>query len=357
MNFWFFICISLLMASFTRCNTSCMGNSSSGETEPESDEVSLLPSSLVVLLCIIGLLIIVVNGLVIFLMHKKKTLRTLTNMFLTSLALSDLVSGLVGIPLLLICIVGDIVNVCVSSTIFIRFTAISSVCHVLVIACDRYIFIIHSFNYHFLVTKRRVIVGIFAIWLLSFAASVIQLSWQYINDAALTEIEETTEAIDIKYSLACIVVFFAVPLLSMCYIYGRIFYISYQSNKRDRKLSKNLQQPVRSTLHEWRGRSVLLIAMVIFAGCWLPFFLMILDAHMETSPFSPIPLWINRLLVFLGFIPPLLNPVLCTLAKKDFRHALTEAVFRRRALYEGGQNVHFQVARNRLNSNHNVEME
>ncbi|KAL9979103.1 hypothetical protein ACROYT_G016712 [Oculina patagonica] len=344
------------MASLTMCNASCMANSVSNETEPEFEfEDSFLPSSLIVLLCIIGLLIITVNGLVIFLIYKKKTLRTLTNMFLTSLALSDLMSGLVGIPLLLICLVGDIVNVCISSTIFIRFTAISSVCHVLLIACDRYIFIVYSLNYHFLVTKRRAIVGVFAIWLLSVVASVIQLSWQNIKDEAITEFEETVEDIDIKYSLVCIVLFFAVPLLLMCYIYGRIFYISFKRNKRDRQLSKNLQQPSRSVLYEWRGRSVLLIAMVIFAGCWLPFFLMMLDDHMETSPLSPMPLWAERLLIFLGFIPPLLNPILCTLAKKDFRHAFKEVVLRRGVQHGGGQNVHFQVARNRLNVNDNVE--
>ena len=34
----------------------------------------------------------------------------------------------------------------------------------------------------------------------------------------------------------------------------------------------------------------------------------------------------QRLLVFLGFTPPMLNPILCTLAKKDFRRALKEVV-------------------------------
>ena len=239
-------------------------------------------------------------------------------------------SGLVGIPILVICLVKDTVKVCVSSTIFIRFTAISSVGHILLIASDRYIFIVHDMEYHSFVTKWRAIAAIFAIWLLSFISSVIQLALHNLGEAVLTEFETRIEDIDIKYSLACIGLFFAVPLLLMCYIYGRIFYISFKRNKTDRQLSKSLQQPsCRSLLQEWRGRSVLVITMVIFVGCWLPFFLMVLDAHMESSPFSPVPVSIERLLVFLGFLPPLLNPVLCTLAKKDFRHALKEVVFRR----------------------------
>ena len=74
-------------------------------------------------------------------------------------------------------------------------------------------------------------------------------------------------------------------------------------------------------LHEWRGRSVLLITMVIFAGCWLLFFL-----AMESSEQPAMAVRAQRLLVFLGFTPPMLNPILCTLAKKDFRRALTKEV-------------------------------
>ena len=347
--------MSEVMASLSTRNSSALGNNDSNN-EAE-DKYTLLPSPLIVLLSIMCLLIVAVNGLVIFLINMKKSLRTLTNLFLASLALSDLMSGLLGIPLLVICLVKDAIKVCVSSSIIIRFTAISSVCHVLLIACDRYIFIVHSINYHFLVTKRRAIVAIMAIWLLSFLSSVIQLSWQNLQEGALTEFDETAEEIDIKYSVACIALFFAIPLLLMCYLYGYIFHISFKRNKRDRQLSKNLQQPHRSLLQEWRGRSVLLITMVIFAGCWLPFFLMVLDAHMESSPFSPLPVFLERLLIFIGFIPQLLNPVLCTLAKKDFRHALKEVFLQRQAPLERRQNVRFHVNRNRFGVNHNVECE
>ena len=345
------------MASLRTCNASWVGNNgSSNETEAE-DEDTFLPSPLIVLLSFMCLLIVTANGLVIFLIHKKKSLRTLTNMFLASLALSDLMSALLGIPLLVICLVRDVIKVCVSSSIIIRFTAISSVYHVLLIACDRYIFIVHSINYHFLVTKRRAMGAILAIWLLSFLASAVQLSWQNLQEEALTEFDETAEEMDIKYSLACIALFFAIPLLFICYLYGHIFYISLKRNRLDRQLSKNLQQQNRSVLEEWRGRSVLLITMVIFAGCWLPFFLMVLDAHMLSSPFPPVPVFLERLLIFVGFIPQLFNPILCTLAKTDFRQALKDAFLPRQDPLERKHNVRYHATRNRFGANHNVECE
>ena len=344
------------MSHLRTCNTSCVEHIPSNETET-GDRETILPSPLIVLFSLMSLMIVAINGLVIFLIHKKKSLRTITNMFLTSLALSDLMSGLLGIPLLVICLVKDMLEVCVCSTFFFRFTAISSVCHVLLIACDRYIFIVHYMTHHSLVTKGRAIIAIISVWLLSLASSLIQLSWYIFHGIAVTEYEDITEDHNKKYSLACIVLFFAFPLLLICYIYGRIFYISCKRNKRDRQLNKNLQQPCRSLLHEWRGRSVLLITVVIFAGFWLPFFLTVLHDYMEPSEELPTPVWVQRLLVFVGFIPPILNPILCTLAKKDFRRALRELLFGRKAKHRFDQNVHFQVSSNRLTLSSVLELE
>lgn len=315
----------LVHESSNTCNLS--GRSRHPSNETNSGHPKLLPPSLIVILSFMCLLIIIVNGLVIFLIHKKKTLRTLTNMFLVSLAFSGLISGLVGIPLLVICLVRDDINICVSSTIFIRFTAISSVCHVLFIAIDRYVFIVHYMEYHSLVTRQRALVAIIAVWLLPLVASVIQLSWYIFYQVAVTDFEKITEEVNKQYSLACIVAFFAVPLLLMCYIYGRIFHISIKRNNSHRQMNNTFQQPCRPLGHEWRGRSVLVISMGIFTGCWLPFFFAMLDDYTNASEQSTMSLYVQRLLVFLGFIPPILNPILCTLAKKDFRRALKEIWF------------------------------
>ena len=317
-------------ASMSGSNFSSPNNGSSNETETAEEEPVLLSSTLIVLLSFICVLITITNGLVVYLTYKKETLRSLTNMFLTSLALSDMLSALLGFPVFVVCLESAILSTCVSSTIFFRFTAISSVCHVLLIACDRHIAVVHPLKYDSIVTKWRVVGATVFVWLFSFVVSVIQLTWYTLDEASLTDYEETEE-FDVKYSKTCIVLFFVVPLLLMCYNYGHIFYISFKLAKTDRQLTNALQQPTRPVLHEWRGRSVLLIMVVIFAGCWLPYFLAMLGDHMESSQLSHTPVWVERLLVVLRFTPPLLNPLLCTLVKKDFRQAL-EGVIRRKAL-------------------------
>ena len=317
-------------------------SSSSNSTETVEDE-PFSSSSLTVFLAFICAFIVVGNGIVVYLIYRKKTLRSLTNMFLTSLAFSDLISGLVGFPLLIRCLQSNILNICVSSTIFYRFTAISSICHVLLIACDRYIAIVHPLKHSYIVTKWRAIGATIFVWLFSIASSVIQLSWYSIDETSLTNYKET-ENLDVKYSKTCIVLFFAVTLVLMCYIYGHIFYVICKLARRDHQLSSSLQQPSRSVLHEWRGRSVLLIMVVIFVGCWLPYFLAMLGDHKESSQLSHTPLWVERLLAVLGFMPPMLNPLLCTLVKKDFRQAVKEVVYGRYDLQRDQERRHQRSA-------------
>ena len=82
--------------------------------------------------------------------------------------------------------------------------------------------------------------------------------------------------------------------------------------------------------------------VVIFAGCWLPYFLAMLGDHMESSQLSITPDWVGRLLVVLSFIPPLFNPLLCTVVKKDFRQAVKEIVFKRKDLQQQQERMYSQ---------------
>ena len=84
---------------------------------------------------------------------------------------------------------------------------------------------------------------------------------------------------------------------------------------------------------------MLVIIVVIFAGCWLPFFLAMLNDH-SNEPDSTPSLWVQRLLSVLGFIPPLINPLLCTLAKKDFRQVLRGMIFKHICLQKYRERAH-----------------
>lgn len=265
------------------------------------------------------LLILAANCIVIILTIWKEALRTLSNMFLFSLAISDLLFGLLGIPLFLACSIKRFLLQCALSVLIVRFNAISSVFHLLVIACDRYAIILHSMKYPSLVTKSRAIGVIVFIWVFALVSSTIQFAWYNLNNE-LTMLKEKTIRIDRVYFLLIIIAFFFVPLLLMVYMYSHVLEVSFRHIIAFRRRRKNLDQPVASIAHDMRGTFILVTMMIIFISCWLPFFLLMLQDHVSEQ-FLVIPAWGLCVIFYLRFIPPLANPVLCAFCKQDYRRA------------------------------------
>lgn len=266
------------------------------------------------------LFIVATNGSEIVLIICKETLRTVSNTFLVSLAVSDLLFGVIGIPLFLVCSIQRNILVCVFSSQVVRFTAISSVFHLLLIACDRYTMIVYSMKYHALLTRQRATVFIALIWILACVSSFIQLSW-YSATSNSVRIKVGGILIDKIYFLFVLIVFLFLPLLSMLFMYSRILVISLRHILAVRRRKRNLDQPVPSIGRDLRGTFILLTMMLIFVGCWLPFFLLTLQDHISERFLVISPGWTLCLILYFRFLPPLTNPILCAFCKQDFRRA------------------------------------
>ena len=85
----------------------------------------------------LGLLILLANGLVLILVARKRQLRTITNLLLCSLALSDLLTGLISIPLFMTCNILRQSALCIAEDQVLRFTSVSIVCHLVAVSVDR----------------------------------------------------------------------------------------------------------------------------------------------------------------------------------------------------------------------------
>lgn len=272
-------------------------------------------------LIVVSTLIVILNSIVLALMRRKERLQTLSNTILASLAVSDLMSGLFGVALFFGCsvaIMAGHIALCVSSTLFMRFTAVSTVLHFLLVACDRHIMITFSLRYQALVNKCRVRGALIAIWLMSTLVATVELTWFE------TKITKNSMEKDKIYSILFIVVFLAVPLLSILCIYGHIIVVSTRHLLPLRARRTNIKDEAtkaRSIARDLRGTAILISTLVVFAGCWLPFFLMILQDYLGARIISTTS-WRLCLLLFARFIPPVTNPVLCALCKRDFRDAL-----------------------------------
>ena len=86
---------------------------------------------------VLAVLIVTVNSLVLVLIARKKYLRSITNLLLCSLAVSDLLTGLVGVPMFITCNVIRERGPCLGEEEMSRFISASIVCHLMAVTTDR----------------------------------------------------------------------------------------------------------------------------------------------------------------------------------------------------------------------------
>ena len=85
----------------------------------------------------IGIFILMANGLVLVLFARNRCLRTVTNLLLCSLASSDLLTGLISVPLFMTCNILRQSALCIADDQMLRFTSVSIVCHLAAVTVDR----------------------------------------------------------------------------------------------------------------------------------------------------------------------------------------------------------------------------
>lgn len=272
---------------------------------------------------VIAILIMAVNSWVIGLVAVKRSLRTVTNYILASLALSDLCTGAVSIPLFLSCNITLLPSVCVADMVAVIFTAVSTVLHILVMTIDRYICIIYALRYQIWVTKRRGWYVIALIWLFSMFMALIQLAWTDPTQEPTEDHKAEAEKIFVVYDSFRFVVFIGIPVLFMAFTYGRILYEVHRQTKNIQKNNTpGWQETRRSTRREWKVATIFLVMMVVFIVCWVPHYLLRLEQILQEDFFQlNLSDLVIVLLYWLRLCTSLINPCLYILAKPDFRKA------------------------------------
>ena len=271
----------------------------------------------------IAILIIAVNCWVVVLVVMRRNLRTVTNYILTSLAISDLCTGAISIPLFLSCNIVQETGICVASMIAMRFTSFSTVLHILTMTTDRYICIIFALRYMSWVTKRRGFQVLTLIWLFSLFLALVQLSWTDFSQDVEDDHSEESEKMIIIYDIFCSIAFTGIPVVFMAFTYGQILYeVHRQSKNIQQHNTPGWQETRRSTKQEWKVATVFLIMLLVYIVCWVPFYILRLEYVLGSDffglNFSELAILLIHLL---RFCSSLINPCLYILGKPDFRKA------------------------------------
>ncbi|KAK3712741.1 hypothetical protein QZH41_003349 [Actinostola sp. cb2023] len=319
------------MADISTQASSLLFNNSSVEPSTVVKNYAYFSAEADIFPLLVALLIIMTNGWVILLVFKHKILRTITNYILCSLAFSDLLTGLLSIPLFVTCNIVRTAAPCLTSDVLLKFTSISTVAHLLAVTMDRYLAIMRSLRYSSIMTKGRAFFSLGFIWTTSAILSLIHFSWTNPTTHDVKSKPTQTELDnEVRYDVFCLIAYFIVPLLFMIYAYGHIFY----QVVRQRKIMTQNNQPGYPgdkrpiDKHKWKAALIFLVMLLVYVVCWLPYFALRLHYNFVDDTVS-IAFGVAYLIVYQRFCTSLFNPLLYILGKQDFRKVILSRFERR----------------------------
>ena len=273
--------------------------------------------------------ILKINGGVILLITRYSSLRKTSNIILASLAVSDFLVGFVGIPLLVTCSSAThLALVCNSSITFFEFMAKSTVLHITVMTCDRYIYIMWALRYRDIVNRSRVLIVLAITWIISLCQSLVRLVWTWnvtvetaLEDLAVVQGKETI------YFVFNIIVFFGIPLIFMAVLDARMLLLLRRQCKRIARENA----PVEFIKHEQKlqkrqRRAVLtcVLLLILYVIFWLPYStLQLLQLYNQTR----LPYELLLPVYYLRLCTSIFNPLAYTLRKQDLRRRVTSILF------------------------------
>lgn len=217
---------------------------------------------------VVGLIILVGNGPVIYLVVTCRRLHTISNWFILSLSLADLFVGVFLIPVSTSCALWTPCNFSVLNLSFdlLLFVSIANMC---AMTADRYLSVVQPLTYRQKMTKSRVSLWIVAAWVIPIVFSLIPLAWIFSDSV------ETKERATAIYGTFQIISFNVLPCVIMLLVYGHIFVISQKHSRQIRAFTVNHHTAdpeelnLRQTRQERSATRVFGLVVIFFLLCWI----------------------------------------------------------------------------------------
>nr|XP_055064858.1 trace amine-associated receptor 13c-like [Misgurnus anguillicaudatus] len=270
------------------------------------------------------------NLLVIISISHFKKLHTPTNMLILSLALADLLVGLIVIPIEAIKLIemcwyfGEIF--CGLFIIFLGLFLSVSLGNLVLIAVDRFIAVIYPLLYTQKITMTKSLVGIFLSWFCSSAYLIaIVVSNGYFDPDTLKRLGvcygECTFIISFGWRVTDLFVTFLFPCITIITLYMKIFYVVHQQVKVINSLvkrGKHLTEGSMKRKTEHKAALTLGIIVVIHLLCYIPVYI--------------IPETTGNLIVWTMYMNSSVNPLVYAFFypwfRKALKHIITLKIFR-----------------------------
>ena len=207
---------------------------------------------------------------VFFAVYRNQRLRTLTNMFVVALAVSDILISICCMPFTIATvfrgrwIFGE--NVCRFQGFAMFTLALASLLTMGIIAISRYFYIVKPQKFIVLFTKRRIFMYIAAVWCAALVGSVPPHLFEkggYKFQPAKAMCMYTFDT-NIAYTVFIECVYIATPLSLITFCYIKVFYTVSQSNQVFSH--ENNPQQLRANVEEAKVTKTLAAVMVGFTA-------------------------------------------------------------------------------------------
>ena len=269
-----------------------------------------------IVLAVIGVAVLISNGLVCTLFCRYRTLRTITNTFIVSLAISDLMVAAVFLPTYLARLAASPYIIA-----YILFAYLFNFCGV---TWDRYQAVLNPLTYRSKVTRTIVYKILALVWIMPLLLAIIPIFWEYQEDIK-SFAERIYQGILVTIVTMC--------SLLICWAYGRIFRATRRQMKKMIELSETNSRVENSAKKQLRGSKRLsaniskevkvakVFALVggTFGVCWLPLIIINVSGALGFPELIPVTFLQISLYSLVG--NALADPLIYSFYKADYRRA------------------------------------
>ena len=274
-----------------------------------------------ILLAVINFASFFGNLLTCYAVYRNQRLRTLPNMFVIALGVSDILMSIFCMPLSVVTlfrgrwIFGE--GFCRFDGFAVLTFAMASLQTMGLIAVSRYFCVVKPQKYAVLFKKQRALLYIAVVWCLAFVGSVPPF---FIKNAGFEFQPGKAMCLytferNIPYVIFLELVYIAAPLTVIKICYAKVFYSVSRSN-RVFSLENNLHQ-LRANVEEAKVTKTLAAVVVGFTCCWLPVGVMDYIDVAQGKPTLPRQAYLTY--GFLIYLSSTINPFIYGVTNNQFR--------------------------------------
>ncbi|KAM4545484.1 histamine receptor H2b isoform 1-T2 [Odontesthes bonariensis] len=301
-----------------------------------------MTSTVVSWLFLVSIIILTIGGnvMVCLAVGLSRRLWRITNCFVVSLAVADLLLGLLVLPLSAFVELhgrkwpfgGILCNIYISLDVML---CTCSILTLLAISVNRYLAISSPLSHSRRVTPQRVTLAIVSIWVLSLAIAFlpINLGWNTADysvqhsDWRMGDEDKEGRYCQFEWNNNYVLIYaffsFYMPLLLMCGMYLCIFKVAREQVRRIRATTPSFARSATAAIAREHKATVTLAAVLgAFVICWFPYFTFFTckGIREKTNP----PNILHSVVLWLGYFNSTLNPILYPAFNRDFRQAYGE---------------------------------